>query len=111
MSLLSRFMETVAKTDTTLAEGLLNPDCVFRYPILPEPIKGIDGYKVFIKGVTNMFSEFNAVIEEVNVRGDKIWYRYSMTGINSGPLSNVPATGKESQVTGMAITRLKDGKS
>jgi steroid delta-isomerase-like uncharacterized protein len=110
MALLNRFMETVTKTDTTLAEELLHPDCVFRYPILPKPIKGIDGYKAFIKGIPEIFSDFSAVIEEVNVKGDKIWCRYSMTGINTGPLGDVPATGKEFQVTGMAITRLKNGK-
>jgi steroid delta-isomerase-like uncharacterized protein len=108
--LLNRFMETVTKTDTTLAQELLHPDCVFRYPLLPEPIKGIDGYKAFIKSVPNIFSEFTAVIEEVNVKGDKIWCRYSMSGINSGPLGGIPATGKKFKITGMAITRLKEGK-
>jgi len=33
-----------------------------------------------------------------------------MTGINSGNLGNVPATGKKIQITGMAITRILDGK-
>jgi len=108
--LLDRFMETVMNADTTLAEELLHPDCVLRYPLLPEPIKGIDGYKAFIKNVPNIFSEFKAVIEEVNVKGDKIWCRYSMTGINTGPLGDIPATGRKFQITGMAMTRLLDGK-
>jgi steroid delta-isomerase-like uncharacterized protein len=107
---LSRFMETVTNTDTTLAAELLHSDCELRYPLLPEPIKGVDAYKAFIKSVPNIFSEFKAVIEEVNVKGNKIWCRYSMTGINSGPLGGVPATGKTFKVNGMAITRLKDGK-
>jgi len=108
--LLNRFMETVMNADTTLAEEMLHPDCVLRYPLLPEPIKGIDGYKAFIKSVPNIFSKFKAVIEEVNVKGDKIWCRYSMEGINSGPLGDAPATGKKFQITGMAITQIKDGK-
>jgi steroid delta-isomerase-like uncharacterized protein len=107
---LNRFMETVTNTDTTLAAELLHPDCELRYPILPEPIKGIDGYKAFIKTIPNTFSEFKATIEEVNVKADKIWCRYTMTGINTGPLGDIPATGKEFQVTGMAITRIVDGK-
>jgi len=109
-TLLNRFMETVMNADTTLAEEMLHPDCVFRYPLLPEPIKGIDGYKAFIKSVPSIFSDFKAVIEEVNVKGDKIWCRYWMEGINSGPLGDLPATGKKFQITGMAMTRLLDGK-
>jgi len=108
--ILDRFMETVMNADTTLVDEILHHDCVLRYPILPEPIKGIDSYKEFIKNTANTFSEFKATIEEVNVKGDKIWCRYTMTGINSGNLGNVPATGKKIQITGMAITRILDGK-
>ena len=107
---LNRFMETVTNTDTTLAEELLHPNCEFRYPLLPEPLKGIDGYKAFIKNIPNIFSDFNAVIEEVNVKGDVIWCRYSMEGIHSGPLGDIPATNKKFEITGMAMTRLQDGK-
>ncbi len=107
---LNRFMETVMNADTSLVGEMLHPDCVLRYPLLPEPIKGIDGYKAFIKTVPITFSEFKATIDEVNVKGDKIWCRYTMTGINNGPLGDIPATGKKFQVTGMAITRILDGK-
>jgi steroid delta-isomerase-like uncharacterized protein len=108
--ILDRFMETVMNADTSLAEEILHPDCVLRYPILPEPIKGIDGYKNFIKNTINTFSEFEATIEEVNVKDDKIWCRYSMTGINTGTLGEMPPTGKRFQISGMAITRILDGK-
>ena len=108
--ILDRFMQTVMNADTVLAEEILHPDCVLSYPILPKPIEGIEDYKNFIKNTANTFSEFKAVIEEVNVKDDKIWCRYSMEGIHSGNLGDIPATGKKFQVTGMAITRIADGK-
>ena len=108
--ILNKLLETVMNADTTLAEEILHPDCVLRYPVLPEPIKGIDNYKNHIKNTAHTFSEFKAIIEEVNVKGDKIWCRYTMTGINTGPLGDLPATGKKFKVTGMAITRIVDGK-
>ena len=108
--ILNQLMETVVNADTTLAAEILHPDCVLRYPVLPEPIKGIDAYKNFTKNIGNTFSEFKTTIEEVNVKGDKIWCRYTMSAINTGPLGDIPATGKKFQVTGMAITRIADGK-
>ncbi len=108
--LLNRFMETVTNTDTTLAEEMLHPDCVFRYPLLPEPIKGIEGYKYLIKNTAKAFAELDIKFEEVIVKGDRIWSRYTMTGINAGSLGDIPPTGKEFQVTGIAITRIVDGK-
>ncbi len=108
--ILNRLMETVSNVDTTLVDKIIHPDCVLRYPLLPEPIKGIDAYKIFIKSTDNTFSEFNGKVEEVNVKGNRIWSRYSMSGINTGPMGEIPATGKKFQVTGMGITRIEDGK-
>ncbi len=108
--ILNKLLETVSNVDTTLADEIIHPDCVLRYPNLPEPIKGIDAYKNFIKSTANTFSEFTGTIEEVNVKGDRIWCRYRMSAINTGPLGDIPATGKKFQITGMAITRIADGK-
>ncbi|MCW8802935.1 MAG: ester cyclase [Ignavibacteriaceae bacterium] len=109
-NILNRLMETMSNVDTTLIDEIIHPDCVLRYPLLPEPIKGIDAYKKFVKSTANTFSEFKGKVEEVNVKGNRIWSRYSMSGINTGPLGNIPATGKKFQVTGMGITRIEDGK-
>ena len=108
--ILNKLLETVSNVDTTLVDEIIHPDCVLRYPNLPEPIKGIDAYKKFIKSTANTFSEFRGTIEEVNVKGDRIWCRYTMSAINTGPLGDLPATGKKFKVTGMAITRIVDGK-
>jgi steroid delta-isomerase-like uncharacterized protein len=108
--ILNRLMETLSNTDTVLVDEIIHPDCVLRYPILPEPIKGIDAYKKFIKSNANTFSEFTGKIEEVNIKGDRIWSRYSMSGINTGPIGDIPPTGKRFHVTGMGITRIVDGK-
>ena len=108
--ILNKLMETVSNADTTLVYEIIHPDCVLRYPLLTEPIKGIDAYKKFIKSNVNTFSEFRGKVEEVNIKGNRIWSRYSMSGINTGPLGEIPATGKNFQVTGMGITRIADGK-
>ena len=109
-ALLNRFMETIMYADTTYVEEIIHPNCVLRYPVLPEPIRGIDECKAFLMNTAKTFSEFIGTVEDVNVKGDEIWCRYSMKGIHTGPLGDIPATGKRFQVTGMAITRVEDGK-
>ena len=108
--ILNKLLETVSNTDTTLVDEIIHPDCVLRYPLLPEPIRGINAYKKFIKSNANTFSEFRGKVEEVNVKGNRIWSRYLMSGINTGPLGEIPPTEKKFQVTGMGITRIVDGK-
>ncbi len=108
--ILNKLMATMSNADTTLAVEILHPDCELRYPLLPEPVKGIEACKKLIINTSNTFSEFKGSIEEVNIKGDKIWSRFTMSGINTGPLGKIPATGKKFQITGMAITTIKDGK-
>ena len=109
-AILNKLMETLSNADTTLVDEIIHPDCVLSYPLLPEPIRGINAYKEFIKSSSNTFSEYRGKVEDVNIKRDRIWSRYSMSGINTGPLGKIPATGKKFQVIGMGITRIKDGK-
>ena len=83
---------------------------VLRTPFLPEPIVGIQALKDLIANLRVTFPDFKGTIEEVVVKGDQIWSRYTMTGTNAGPLGELPPTGKKMHVTGMAITRVVDGK-
>lgn len=103
-------METMNKADLDLVDKIIAPEFVLRSPFFPEPIEGIEAYKALVRNTSVTFSELNATIEEVIVNGDKIWARFSMAGINTGPLGDLPATGKKFHITGLAITRVADGK-
>lgn len=106
--LMDRYMETI--NDPALIDEIIAPEFVIRSPFLPEPIVGIEAYKAFVTNTSNTFSDFNATIEELVVKGDRIWSRFAMKGVNTGPLGELPATGKKFHVTGLAITRVVDGK-
>jgi steroid delta-isomerase-like uncharacterized protein len=107
---LDRYMETMNKADMQLVDEIISPDFVLRTPFLPEPLVGIEGYKGLVTNTANTFSDFNAIIEDVLVRGDELWGKFSMEGVNTGPLGDLPATGKKFSITGLAITRVVDGK-
>ncbi len=107
---MDRYMETMNRADLDLVNEIISPEFVLRTPFFPEPLVGIENYKTLVTNTSNTFSDFNAIIEDVIVKGDKIWCRFSMEGINTGPLGDIPATGKKFHVTGLAITRVVGGK-
>lgn len=107
---MDRYMETVNKADLDLVDEIIAPEFVLRSPFFPEPIEGIEGYKTLVTNTSNTFSDFNASIEELIIKGNKIWSRFSMTGINTGPLGELPATGKKFHISGLAITRVVNEK-
>ena len=49
-------------------------------------------------------------IEQEIAEGDFVVQRITATGTQRGDLPGIPATGKYSAVTGVIITRFKDGK-
>lgn len=50
------------------------------------------------------------IVEDLIAEGDKVAGRITTYGKHEGDLFGIPATGKEIQVTGMAIWRIADGK-
>lgn len=105
-----QYMETMNRADLDLVDEIIAPEYVLRSPFFPEPIEGIEGYKALVTNMSNTFSDFNATIEEVIVKRDKVWGRFSMEGTNTGPLGELPATGKKFHISGLAITRVVNGK-
>lgn len=109
-ALLDRYMEIFNKSNLALADEVFHPEFVLKTPLLPEPLVGIEAFKDLVTNNAVAFPDFNGTIEEVVVKGDRIWSRFTMAGTNTGPLGKLPPTGKKIHVTGMAITRVVDGK-
>ncbi len=109
-TLLYNLLEIMKGSNMALIEEIMDPECVLRYPILPEPIVGIEAFKVMVKNNAITFTDFDGTIEELIVKGDRIWSRYTMSATNTGPLGDIPATGKKFHITGIGITHVKNGK-
>ena len=108
--ILEQYMQTINGADLEMIDQIIDPDFELHSPFFPEPLKGIDNYKAFVTNTANTFSEFKATIIEVVVKGDKVWGSFTMEGVNTGPLGNLPATGKKFRITGLAITQIANGK-
>jgi predicted ester cyclase len=109
--LMDNYMAVVNEANLALADEIIAPEFELRSPILPEPIVGIESFKAFITNTAATFTDFQCTIKEVVVKGDDIWSRFTISGINTGPLPDgTPATSKKFQVTGLAITRVVNGK-
>lgn len=109
-ALMDRYMEATNKVNLALIDEVCSPEFVLHTPAFPEPIVGIENYKAFVTNTSKAFSDFNCTVEELIVKGDRIWSRFTITGTNTGPLGEIPATGKTFRVSGLAITRVANGK-
>jgi len=59
--------------------------------------------------VQRAFSELVGHVDELLVDGDRIAWRWTLTGVHSGPFLGEPATGKRVRLSGTNFQRLSEG--
>jgi len=91
--------EIIARDHTNTGPGTL--------PGLPT---GPEGTKQLVTVYRNAFPDVHFTIDEQIVEGDKVVTRWTAHGTHKGELVGIPATGKSSTVTGIAVDRIVNGK-
>ena len=77
---------------------------------LPGLPTGPEGTKQLITVYRNAFPDVHFTIDEQIAEGDKVMTRWTAHGTHQGELAGLPATGKSSTVTGIAVDRIMNGK-
>jgi steroid delta-isomerase-like uncharacterized protein len=91
--------EIIAKDHVTTGPGTL--------PGLPT---GPEGQKQLVTVYRNAFPDVHFTVDEQIAEGDKVVTRWTGRGTHKGELFGIPATGKSSTVTGIAVDRIVNGK-
>jgi steroid delta-isomerase-like uncharacterized protein len=76
----------------------------------PEDVKGIEGFKKQVTYWRNHYPDFKVTKEELIVKGNRIVWRWIMTGTDKGTNREVPPTGKKINVEGVGIIQVVNGK-
>jgi len=87
-----------------LSEGFVD------HAAMPGAPPGIEGYQGFVTVVRTAFPDFHFTLEDMIAEDDKVVMRGKMSGTNSGPFMDMPATNKKANWTGTHTYRLANGK-
>src|SRR6266498_682513 len=96
---LAALNEIIAKDHVSSGPGTL--------PGLPT---GPEGTKQLVTVYRNAFPDVHFTIDEQIAEGEKVVTRWTAHGTHQGELVGMPATGKSSTVTGIAVDRIANGK-
>lgn len=91
--------------DELVATGFVNHDSA-----APESTVGLDAARASIEGYRTAFPDLRVTIEDQIADDDRVVTRWSAKGTHQGELMGMPATGKETTVTGITIDRIVDGR-
>jgi steroid delta-isomerase-like uncharacterized protein len=74
-------------------------------------LNGLDGASMLLQAYSTAFPDFRLVIDDLIADADKVAFRWTFNGTNSGPLAGIPASGKQVSVSNnVGIFRIADGK-
>jgi predicted SnoaL-like aldol condensation-catalyzing enzyme len=95
-----------------VADEILQPDFVIHGPgVGPEFANGPEGTKRYAEAIRGGFGgKVRIDHHDTFSSGDRVAIRWSSSGIHDGDLMGVPPTGRQVEITGIDIFRLKDGK-
>jgi len=88
--------------DEYVASGYVGYD-----PAAPGPIRGPEGFKANIQKYLDGFSDARITVDDQIAEGDKVATRWTGRGTHTGEIAGMSATGKQTTVTGLTISRLE----
>jgi predicted ester cyclase len=108
-AIVRRFFDAVSANDQAVMQDVLAPELVAYTHGDPNPASR-DAMLQTIRDWNAAF-ETHFTIEEQIAEGDKVATQLTTRAIhNGGAYMGLPATGKQAEVSGISIERIKDGK-
>lgn len=105
-----RILQIWNQGDLSLVDEVYTTQCVRYDAGWPNPIRGLNALQSHFQFYRSAFPDINMIIEETIMEGDKIVWHWTLTGTNTGPMGEAPATNKEVRLSGISIGRIVDGK-
>ncbi len=93
-----------------VADEVLTADYQNHDLYAPAPITSPAAMKDFIRGLRAGIPDVHFTMDEPIAEGDRVAYRWTARGTQTGPAFGVPPTGRSCVVTGTNIARIVDGK-
>lgn len=91
-------------------DELVSPNLIYHFNSAAQPIVGLEANKEFNKSLFQGFPNIRQKIEDVIVEGDKVVYRTTLQGTNTGEFLGTPPTGKSVKVNDFTQLRISDDR-
>jgi steroid delta-isomerase-like uncharacterized protein len=104
------FDEVWNRRNLDFIDASYHRDYVFHTPAEPEPIRGSEGFKAFVRRVLGGFPDARVTIEDIVGEGDMVVGRMTMRAVHGGEYLGLPPTGTPIEITQMIWVLFEDGR-
>jgi steroid delta-isomerase-like uncharacterized protein len=107
-AMIRAYVDAANRGDASYLDEYLAPDYVYHGP---DGDLDADGFRAFQNSLLSAFPGLTFGIEDMIAAGDKVVTRWTLHGVQRGEFQDIAPTGKEVTVTGIIISRFKNGKA
>jgi steroid delta-isomerase-like uncharacterized protein len=109
-SVVLEWTRAMDRHDPDAFAAFMDEDCVFSNTGTGERLVGREAMRQDLIGLLERWSELRIEVVNLVVMGE--WYakEWVMTGVHTGDLPGLPATGRPFRILGAGVGRLRDGK-
>ena len=103
----------LASGDFTRFKAAIGPNYVRHCQAMPPGLQELHGTEEFFGFLEEWVAAvpgYTDTLSQMMADGDRVAYVSTMTGVQTGPLGDLPATGKEFTLVNVIIQRLENGK-
>ena len=94
----------------SLVDQIFSPDHIMHESSLPgQKLVGPEPFKSFVSTLRTALPDLRVTVQDVVAQGDKIAWRWTITGTQNGEVMGVPPSGNPVEVTGIIISRFESG--
>jgi predicted ester cyclase len=102
------FDEFINKKNLAVAGEYIAPNYVGHFTNAPL-VQGVAGFQQYLSMWNGAIPDSLVTIDDAVAEGDKVVVRVTYRGTHTGPLQNIPPTGKSITVSGINIFRMVNG--
>ena len=102
--------EGFSKGNLAVADAIIAPNFVNYDPGTPPLSSGPEGYKQLVTAYRTAYPNLQLSVDDLFAEADKVAVRWSARGTHSGPLGDIPPTGKQMMITGISVLTIAAGK-
>lgn len=102
--------EVWSRGDLALVDELVTDGYVEHDPVRSNPIRGPEALKAWVAQYRQGSPDLTRTIEETLVDADIVAIHYTATGTHEGLLLGIEPTGREIEVDGVLISRVRGGR-
>ena len=113
MAIVRQSHASLAAGDLDAFKAVIGPSYVRHCQAMPPEFQELHGtgqFFAFLEDFVTAAPGYVDTISNMIAQGDKVAYVSTMKGVQSGPMGELPASGKPFTLTNIIIQRLKDGK-